>query len=132
MHCSDSDEEEHDDHALKYLHQWHVLENQWSDIGYHYIISKRRGLELGRPIARPGAHSRGRNNYSVGIVLCGRYDFDEYQFAVLEQLIINLICIFDINPDNILGHCEVDSNKTCPNFDMQGIRGYFHDRYNTR
>jgi N-acetylmuramoyl-L-alanine amidase len=132
LHCTGSDHKEHDDHALRYLHQFHVQENQWSDIGYHYVISKKRGLELARPLIRPGAHVRGRNNYSIGIALCGKHDFDEYQFGVLEKLITNLICIFDIDPENIIGHGEIDKKKTCPNFDMHGVRAYFHDLYQTR
>lgn len=124
VHCTASDVEKHDKHALKYLHKFHVLENGWSDIGYHYVISKSKGLEIARPIIRTGSHVRGRNNYSIGIVLCGLNDFDEYQFIVLEKLLINLVCIFEIHPDSVLGHGEIDPSKSCPNIDMHGIRAF--------
>jgi N-acetyl-anhydromuramyl-L-alanine amidase AmpD len=129
LHCSGSDHESHDKHALKHLYSWHVLEREWSDIGYHYVISKTKGLEIARPIYRVGSHTRGRNNYSIGIALCGKDDFDESQFLVLHKLIDNLLAIFDISPRNILGHCEIDKYKTCPNFDVVGIRAYFIDLY---
>lgn len=126
LHCSDSDFEQHDN--IETIRKWHVEERKFNDIGYHFVITKK-GLEIGRPINLPGAHVRGRNSYSIGIVLCGKKNFSSSQFEVLEKLIFNLMHEFNLNPQNIIGHCEIDKNKTCPNFDVKKIRDYFYDLY---
>lgn len=122
LHCSNSDWPEHDAHALHFLYNWHVIERSFIDIGYHYIISKTKGLELGRPIAKAGAHVRGHNNYSIGIVLCGKDHFSLYQKEVLIKLLVNLTDIFRLSPSDVVGHCEIDPRKTCPNFDVSEYR----------
>ena len=38
IHCSASDHAHHDD--VKVMRDWHVNGNGWSDVGYHYFITK--------------------------------------------------------------------------------------------
>lgn len=62
--------------------QWHRAKG-WSGIGYHYVIRKSGDLEAGRDVCAIGAHARGRNRSSVGVLLEG--DFRHYEPSV-EQL----------------------------------------------
>ncbi len=124
VHCSDSDRASHDN--IETIRKWHVNDSGWSDIGYHYVITKGKGLCIGRPISRPGAHVRGHNNYSVGICLTGRYVFTPEQFDLLELLCQNLIDIFGLTYEDIFAHYELDDKKECPNFDIELIRERFY------
>ena len=39
------------------IKKWHVDDNGWDDIGYHYIIKRGGLVEVGRPEAFQGAHA---------------------------------------------------------------------------
>lgn len=53
------------------IRKWHVQDNKWSDIGYHYVIRRDGTVEKGRPIETPGAHTQGHNANSIGVCLVG-------------------------------------------------------------
>lgn len=52
------------------IRRWHQR-NGWFDIGYHIVIPRDGTVEWGRNLQVPGAHTRGHNETSVGIVLAG-------------------------------------------------------------
>ena len=108
-------------------------------IGYHGVI--RRGaprFEQGRPWDAIGAHSRGNNHNSVGLVLAGGVDnkgraennFLAAQFDLLEAVLLTLQARYgklpvvghrDLSPD-LDGDGVVERNewlKECPCFDVQ-------------
>ena len=43
------------------------LKRGYSDIGYHYYITRDGQLHEGRPLWQQGAHCRGHNRHSIGI-----------------------------------------------------------------
>ena len=51
--------------------RWHVQDNGWADIGYHYLVDRGGAIATGRPLGKVGAHVRGRNTGSIGIALIG-------------------------------------------------------------
>lgn len=113
------------------IRRWHVEDNGWSDIGYHYVIPRDGRLQLGRSFNRAGAHVRGHNASSVGICLIGGMREDgsgpEFNYTLLQmrQLLIllkNLQIEFDVR--SIVGHCDLDPNKSCPNFN---VKEWFHE-----
>jgi len=53
------------------IRQWHVVDNGWKDIGYHYVIRRSGVIEDGRPEDEIGAHVAGYNSISVGICMVG-------------------------------------------------------------
>ncbi len=114
IHCSDTP----DDRPVttEDIHQWH-LERGWSGIGYHRIIQRNGIIDYGRPNYWSGAHVKGYNSESLGVCLIGRNKFEELQFRALKILLRS----FTISYPNarIVGHCELDDSKTCPNFDVQ-------------
>ena len=53
------------------IKKWHVDDNGWDDIGYHYIIKRGGLVEVGRPEAFQGSHAPAANSKSIGICLVG-------------------------------------------------------------
>ena len=46
---------------------YHIAKG-WSDIGYHFYIEKDGTVFFGRPLERNGAHVRGFNSDTLGII----------------------------------------------------------------
>jgi N-acetylmuramoyl-L-alanine amidase len=98
------------------IHQWHK-DRGWSGIGYHRIINRDGSVEDGRPEYWTGAHVRGYNKKSLGVCLIGRNDFTPDQYSTLIWVLKAWIIRY---PDaEIVGHCDLDPKKTCPNFDVK-------------
>lgn len=118
VHCSDSPRGRGDDAAT--IHRWH-RERKWSGVGYHWIIGDDGKLEAGRPWYWQGSHVRGHNHDSIGICLIGVDEFSGEQIHTLRELVDVLRKQW---PDaNVLGHCDLDPGKTCPNFDVRELLG---------
>jgi len=85
IHCSASNVRKHGENMKHYLHKWHVEENGWSDIGYHYAIDIHGAIIPCRPLERVGAHCYGYNRKSIGICLQGKNpeDFIPVQLVLL-------------------------------------------------
>ncbi|MDB0602633.1 N-acetylmuramoyl-L-alanine amidase [Tenacibaculum maritimum] len=56
--------------TAKDIDGWHKKRG-WSGIGYHYVIDIYGNLEIGRPEWKMGAHVRGFNRHSLGVVYAG-------------------------------------------------------------
>lgn len=114
------------------IREWHVDDNGWDDVGYHYIIRRMNGeLETGRDESMVGSHARAVNGTSLGICLVGgsnsngdwENNFTDSQFVSLKLLILDLIKRYEMPEDfkqikNIIGHYEVDDKKECPSFNV--------------
>lgn len=107
------------------IRDWHINDNRWSDIGYHYVIRRNGALEDGRPLERPGAHVAGHNADSIGICLVGGQaaeggddcNYTSAQWKTLDSLVAYLRGRF---PDaRLRGHRDFTRAKTCPVFDVQ-------------
>ena len=111
------------------IRDWHVNDNGWSDIGYHYVIKRNGDIEKGRPDHISGAHVKGHNEGSLGICLVGGVDkdnnadcnFTQNQFYSLESLLARLKSEYN-NPE-IKGHRDLDNGKACPSFDVESFLG---------
>ena len=107
------------------IRRWHVQDNGWSDIGYHYVIDRDGTVVTGRPIERVGAHVSGRNTNSVGICLIGGHggsEFDSFtdhytknQEVALRKLIADLKAKHSIK--TVSGHNQ-HAAKACPCFNV--------------
>ena len=107
------------------IRNWHINDNGWADIGYHHVIRKDGTLEIGRPLARAGAHVAGHNADSIGVCLVGgvaengrtpEANFTPEQWATLDRLVTDLCKQF---PEaSVHGHNEF-SSKACPSFDVR-------------
>lgn len=123
IHCSDTYPDM--DIGVDEIRRWHVDENGWSDIGYHFVIRRNGNTERGRPLSRDGAHTKGLNNW-IGICLVGGKahqgkqpcNFTRLQYEALEDLVTLLQEGHGIPDENVIGHNEV-SQKACPSFDVR-------------
>ncbi len=136
VHCSDSIFGD-----ASQIDRWHK-DRGWKGIGYHYVILNgypdeaslrtkrpqfwRDGeVQSGRPLDKVGAHVRSANAGSVGICLIGQETFTAGQFASLAKMIAELRGKF--GGLTVVGHYEAqapgDPPKSCPNLDMEWIRG---------
>ena len=122
LHCSDSDHAHHDN--VQTIFRWHVVENGWSDIGYHFVITKggNGALHFCRHVNTQGAHAKGNNEHSIGICITGKYEFSIEQICTAVRLCRFLRFVYPLTTKDILGHYEVNEGKTCPNFNMDKFR----------
>ena len=119
MHCSDSDNPEHD--HINVIRTWHKKLGFY-DVGYHFFIRKSGEIQQGRKIYNIGAHCKGHNMRSIGICLSGRHEFTENQFKSAQLLYLDLADILTLETEDgtpLHAHNEFNPNKTCPNFELQ-------------
>lgn len=118
IHCADTTPSM--DVGVKEIRQWHVAKG-WSDIGYHYVITRNGVIEKGRPIEQRGAHVAGHNDDTIGVCLVGGYggafDYTRTQMIALESLVMQLM--LDHEALIVCGHTDLDDSKTCPNFNVR-------------
>jgi len=112
------------------IRQWHI-ERGWSDAGYNIVIPRQakdgeHGLiEIARPLDAKGAHVAGYNHRALGICLVGGMsEAGEPENNFLpeqwEALRISVRFALGYAPGAVIvGHRDLDSGKTCPNFDAQ-------------
>lgn len=124
IHCSASDSRFYDFPAIK---KDHVKNRGWQDIGYHLGVDYEGRVHFLRPIEKPGAHTQGRNAYSVGICLLGyerlkaRDSWALLQFEALARLLKFLMPIWGLTLDDVNPHSKY-SNKECPAFDLDWFK----------
>ncbi|VUD48492.1 hypothetical protein TDB9533_01244 [Thalassocella blandensis] len=126
IHCSaTSPEQSHID--VSDIRRWHTSPpNNWSDVGYHYVICRSGDIQIGRPVERPGAHVKGFNEDSIAICLVGGVDkhkrsecnFTAPQWAALEELVSALVEKYSIC--RVCGHRDFPNvYKDCPSFNVR-------------
>ena len=116
VHCSASDSKSHDNLAT--IRRWHVKDRGWSDVGYHYVITKNGKVHEGRPLRRTPAAQRDHNTGSIAICCTGLKEFTIHQMRSLIDLCLEINEAYEGNI-TFHGHREV-ANKSCPVF------GYRH------
>lgn len=120
IHCSASPVTSN--FSVEALRHLHVDINHWSDIGYHFYITKDGTIHKCRPLSRIGAHVKGYNANSIGICYEGGLDASgkpkdtrtDAQKGSLLSLLRNLKSQY---PEaRIVGHYELGAKKSCPCF----------------
>ena len=130
VHCSDSPDNRDSVDAAE-IRRWHTSPpRNWRDIGYHYVIKRDGTVEHGRQEEVVGAHCEGYNQNSIGICLVGGVygdgrpnntnDIGHYSPAQIKSLHHLCLQIKQRHPQaQVEGHRHFNSDKTCPNFDVQ-------------
>lgn len=105
--------------------------------GYHWVIlngSRFSNADYdphldglitpGRPVGEVGAHckAQGMNRKSIGYCLIGDGDFSDKQIETLTSRILLDMERFNVPPENVLGHGEVDPGKRDPRINMDALR----------
>lgn len=123
VHCSATPEGR--DIKTETIRGWHVNDNHWSDIGYHYVIELDGSIHTGRPESVIGAHCLGQNANSIGICYVGgltkdgKAPKDTRTYAQKQALIGLLKGLKEKYPNaTIHGHREFAA-KACPCFDAK-------------
>ena len=126
LHCTATESD--NDVRIDDVRKWHTdpVEDGgrgWSDVGYHYLIRLDGTIEVGRPLHKQGAHTRGHNGDSIGIAYAGGLHqgeptdtlrpVQERAFITLCHALRQVLC----RPLVLHGHREF-SSKSCPCFDM--------------
>jgi N-acetylmuramoyl-L-alanine amidase len=124
VHCTDSDDSL--DVGVKAINEWHKVRGFVSpsgiNCGYHYVVRRDGRIEAGRPESEIGAHAKGHNSDSIGVVWVGRKHITAAQSKAIKQLINTIRDKYSVPIDKVYGHCELDPHKTCPNLDMVKLR----------
>jgi N-acetylmuramoyl-L-alanine amidase len=120
LHCSATKEGQ--DFSVDTIRGWHVNGRGWSDIGYHWVIRLDGSIEVGRPLEKSGAHTKGHNKDSVGVCYIGGCDADgkpkdtmnPEQEKAWRMIVLSLRTLYG-DHITIHGHNEY-ANKACPSF----------------
>ena len=115
------------DLSAEEIDHFHKYGNNWSMIGYNFVIRKNGAIERGRPIDSVGAHVGDNhiNPHSIGIHLCGNFFVAEPTFLQIEsvaELLAELTANYNIpcDRDHIVGHREV-GNSDCPGDNLYNV-----------
>lgn len=109
--------------SVEDITQWHI-ERGFTTIGYHYVVLLDGTIKRGRADEQVGAHCKGHNSHSIGVVYVGGCDKamrpkdtrTAIQRASLAHLLKELKTKYP--KASILGHRDV-AKTNCPCFDVK-------------
>ena len=109
--------------------RYHVRDHQWPGIAYTYVIDKDGTVYKCWGVKVVSYHVGQYNKESLGICMVGDfrdYDPSDDQFDALFELLEEVIEAYNLGPNSIKGHSELDGYgwKKCPVIDMDYIRSY--------
>jgi N-acetylmuramoyl-L-alanine amidase len=122
IHCTATPEGRH--HTAADIDRWH-RERGWAGNGYHFVIQLDGTRETGRPIEQAGAHVKGHNADSIGIVYVGGCDRNmRPKDTRTDAQKTGLLCLLrELRAKwpkaQIIGHNDLDGGKACPSFDAR-------------
>lgn len=110
---------------VEIIRQWHVEDNHWRDIGYHWLIGRNGEIAAGRPETEIGAGVEGHNRGVIHICLIGGFGSTEHDafeanftHAQETRLVAQLEAIsMRTRITRISGHNEWAA-KACPGFNV--------------
>lgn len=132
----------HAQRGFKRQPQWRAKQNpDLASIGYHFVIYTRGAVATGRHVDEVGAHCQGYNATSIGICLIGCDKFTRAQWDSLRDWLCGLAKSLEQQKPNpperfnnptpaearaifaqlgvrVLGHRQLNPDKTCPNFNV--------------
>lgn len=115
------------------IKKYHTETLGWNDIGYHFGIEQIEDdyqILVGRMMDEAGAHCRqnSMNSRSLGVCFIGRFNLTPPSRKMWDlgvRLVSSLQHVFGIPRDQVFGHRDFATYKTCPGnaFDMGEFRG---------
>ncbi len=119
--------------GVKQIEKEHI-EQGYSGIGYHFIISKDGLIYIGRPLEVKGGHVEGFNSGRIGITLIGNFENEiptAEQLTSMRNLTNVLKDLYGISNSSIVGHRDFNGQMAttitvCPGKNLyQYIRQYW-------
>lgn len=111
--------------------RYHVNNNDWPGIGYHYVILEDGTIQWTNDITVISNHVSGYNAQSVGICLVGDFTreiLEQKQKDSLKELVKNLLEKLNLGIEAVVGHNQIKPGYTqCPALDMDALRQYISD-----
>lgn len=115
------------------IERWHVEDNKWAGIGYHFLIDRDGTVVKGRDLdgdgdvfEEIGAHTLGHNKETIGVCLIGGFGSSEFddphkhftgvQLTALRNLIDSIED--ELGDLKLSGHNEYAA-KACPGFQVR-------------
>lgn len=130
LHCTAT--EAGKEYTANDIDQWHKARG-WKGIGYHFVILINGTIQVGKSIEEAGAHCKGHNAHSIGVVYVGGLHNGKpadtrtlKQMEALNRLLFDLLLAYP-TIKKITGHNEY-ANKACPCFDVKPLREMFKFR----
>jgi len=103
--------------TVQRIQRVHMDNEDYADIGYHYLIDRQGRVIEGRSLRWQGAHAGGTNNVgNVGICLLGNFEIERPTAAALrslERLIVELQRELRIPRQNVRPHRDWKETE-CP------------------
>jgi len=117
------------------IRRYHTEERGWKGIGYHYGVELVNGSYetlVGRRLVKNGAHAPPHNHDSIGICLVGNFDETDPpdpQLMKAACLVKDLMTVFRLDIESVVGHRDVTPGRTCPGrkFSMELFRSVVQD-----
>ena len=113
------------DVPIERVRKWH-LDRGWSDIGYHYYITRDGKIHKGRDLNIVGANVRGYNKNSNGICYEGgineKGDPEDNRTDEQKKSLLKVVKVlkFVFNNAIVQGHRDFPNvKKACPSFDAK-------------
>ena len=72
--------------TVEQIHNFHINNNGWAGIGYHFYIRKDGTIYKGRDEKYAGAHCENYNSVSLGICLEGNFEIEKPTDSQLKSL----------------------------------------------
>lgn len=109
--------------TVEQIHNFHINNNGWAGIGYHFYIRKDGTIYKGRPEKYSGAHCENYNSVSLGICLEGNFEIEqptEKQLTSLSELIQYLKKKY--GNVQVVGHRDLNATA-CPGKNLYSKMG---------
>jgi N-acetylmuramoyl-L-alanine amidase len=113
------------DVPIERVRKWH-LDRGWSDIGYHYYITRDGKIHKGRDLNIVGAHVSGYNKNSIGICYEGgineKGDPEDNRTDEQKKSLLKVVKVLKFVFENavVQGHRDFPNvKKACPSFDAK-------------
>ncbi|NCC05967.1 MAG: N-acetylmuramoyl-L-alanine amidase [Proteobacteria bacterium] len=118
IHCSATPEGQ--SLSAEACRQDHIRHRGFSDIGYHFYLTRDGEIHPGRPLEKIGAHCRYHNTHSIGICYEGGLDAHgcPQDTRTIEQRGSLLALIRELRirfpTALVVGHHDLNPLKACP------------------
>ncbi len=126
VHCAFTPDSKKSKFSVDDVRRWHVEDNGWRDIGYHWYMSRSGRWYSGRPEDQRGAHSGKKGNpNSLGICYEGTWLPTAAQIVGFWRKYQDLKRRYGIDHNEWYGHYQYKPSKTCPGFSIELLKALF-------